>query len=237
MNTQGSRIAIIHNGSPLFTGDAGSGESNIRKWIIENDWLEAIVALPTELFYNTGIATYIWVVTNNKPAKRRGKIQLIDGTSFFVKMRKSLGSKRNFIPEDGINKITEIYTSFNSGNDCRIFNNNELGYTKVTVERPLLDKNGKIVTDKQGNKKIDSSLRDYEKIPLTDDIDDYFKKEVLPHVPDAWMDRDKDKVGYEINFTKYFYEYKPLRPLEEIKKDILDLEDETEGILSEVLGL
>ena len=235
MEPTGSRIAIIHNGSPLFTGDAGSGESNIRKWIIENDWLEAIVALPTELFFNTGIATYIWMVTNKKPKHRRGKIQLINAVGFFQKMRKSLGSKRNYITDEQIREITDIYTKYKDGENCKVFDNEDFGYTKVVVERPTMKK-GKVVKDKKGNPKPDTSLRDYEKIPLKDDIDVYFEREVLPHVPDAWMDRTKDKVGYEINFTKYFYKYKPLRSLDEIKADILALEQETEGLLKEILA-
>ncbi len=235
MDDSGSRIAIIFNGSPLFTGDAGSGESNIRKWIIENDWLEAIVALPTELFYNTGIATYIWIVTNRKPERRKGKVQLINAVDYYQKMRKSLGNKRNYITDEQIEDITNIYTSFTEGENCKIFDNEDFGYTKVTVERPTVSENGKIQKDKLGNPKPDSSLRDYEKIPLKDDIDEYFKKEVLPHVNDAWMDRNKDKIGYEISFNKYFYKYQPLRSLGDIKKDILALEKETEGLLNEVL--
>jgi len=234
MEDKGSRIAIIHNGSPLFTGDAGGGESDIRKWIIENDWLEAIIALPTELFYNTGIATYIWIVTNKKPKHRKDKVQLVNAVGFNKKMRKSLGSKRNYITDEQIQQITDIYTSFEDGENCKIFDNADFGYTKVTVERPEIKK-GKVVKDKQGNSKPDSSLRDYEKIPLKQDVDEYFAKEVLPHVPDAWMDRSKDKVGYEINFTKYFYKYTPLRPLADIKADILALENETEGLLKEIL--
>jgi len=230
----GGRLAIIHNGSPLFTGDAGSGESNIRKWIIENDWLEAIVALPTELFFNTGIATYIWIVTNKKPDLRKGKVQLINAVDFFQKMRKSLGSKRNYINDAQIQDITKIYIAFEEGEHCKIFDNADFGYIKVTVEKPLVE-NGKTVTNKKGNPKPDTKLRDYEKIPLKDDIDAYFEREVLPHVPDAWMDRNKDKKGYEINFTKYFYKYTPLRPLEDIKADILALEKETEGLLKEIL--
>lgn len=235
MDDSGSRIAIIFNGSPLFTGDAGSGESNIRKWIIENDWLEAIVALPTELFYNTGIATYIWIVTNRKPERRKGKVQLINAVDYYQKMRKSLGNKRNYITDEQIEDITNIYTSFTEGENCRIFDNEDFGYTKVTVERPTVSENGKIQKDKLGNPKPDSSLRDYEKIPLKDDIAEYFKREVLPHVSDAWMDRNKDKIGYEISFNKYFYKYQKLRSLEDIKKDILALEKETEGLLNEVL--
>lgn len=230
---KGSRIAIIHNGSPLFTGDAGSGESNIRKWIIESDWLEAIVALPTQIFYNTGIPTYIWIVTNNKPGHRKGKVQLINALHKYRKMRKGLGDKRNYIADEQTKEITEIYTSYEDSEYCKIFNNEDFGYTKVTVERPLVE-NGEIVTDSRGNPKPDTSLRDYEKVPLKQDVDEYFTKEVLPHVPDAWMDRSKDKVGYELNFTKYFYQYKPLRPLQEIKADILVLENETEGLLKEI---
>ncbi|MGR3309284.1 MAG: type I restriction-modification system subunit M [Candidatus Brocadiales bacterium] len=234
MESRGSRIAIIFNGSPLFTGDAGSGESNIRKWIIENDWLETIIALPTELFYNTGIATYIWIVTNRKPKRRRGKVQLINAVDYYKKMRKSLGKKRNYITDEQIKEITDIYTCFEEGEKCKIFDNDDFGYTKFTVERPLND-NGRVVSDKSGRPKPDTSLRDYEKIPLKGNIDKYFVQEVRPHVPDAWMDRSKDKVGYEINFTKYFYKYKPLRSLEEIKADILTLEGETEGLIKEIL--
>ena len=234
MEPTGSRIAIIFNGSPLFTGDAGSGESNIRKWIIENDWLEAIVAMPTELFYNTGIATYIFIVTNNKPAHRKGKVQLINAVDFYQKMRKSLGNKRNYITDEQIEQISKIYTQFEPGEYCKIFDNDDFGFTKVTVERPLME-DGKIQLDSNGDPKPDSNLRDYEKIPLKQDIDDYFEREVKPHVPDAWMDRGKDKIGYEINFTKYFYKYQLLRSLDEIKADILALEGETEGLLKEIL--
>jgi len=233
MDASGSRIAIIFNGSPLFTGDAGSGESNIRKWIIENDWLEAVVALPTELFYNTGIATYIWIVTNKKSKKRKGKVQLINAIDFCQKMKKSLGNKRNFITEEQIKKVTELFTSFKEDELVRIFDNDDFGYTKVTVERPML-KNGKPVKDKKGGVQADPQLRDSESIPLKENIEDYFKREVLPHVPDAWMDRDKDKIGYEISFTKYFYKYTPLRPSKDIQSDILKLEIETEGLLEQI---
>ena len=236
MESKGSRIAIVFNGSPLFTGDAGSGESNIRKWIIENDWLEAIVALPTAMFFNTGIATYVWFVTNRKPEKRKGKIQLINAVEMFQKMRKSLGNKRNYISDEQIGQITEIYTRFEEGENCKIFDNEYFGYTKITVERPLRE-NGEIVRDSKGKPKPNSSLRDYEKVPLTEDVNEYFEREVKPHVPDAWMDRTKDKVGYEINFTKYFYKYKPLRPSEEIKMDILELEMETQGLLNEIFEI
>jgi type I restriction enzyme M protein len=238
MEPRGSRIAIIFNGSPLFTGDAGSGESNIRKWLIENDWLEAIIALPTELFYNTGIATYIWIVSNRKPERRIGKVQLINAVGYYNKMRKSLGNKRNYVSEAQIQELTGIYTRFEEGENCKIFDNDYFGYNKITVERPKLMEHGEIVRDKvlRGKPKPDTSLRDYEKVPLNDDVDEYFDREVKPHAADAWMDRSKDKVGYEISFTKYFYEYKPLRALKEIKADILALEGETEGLLKEIMG-
>ena len=235
MEAGGSRIAIIFNGSPLFTGDAGSGESNIRKWIIENDRLEAVVAMPTDLFYNTGIATYIWIVTNRKPARRRGKVQLLNAVDFSESMRKSLGSKRKYFTDAHIEQITALYADFAEGPQCKIFDNDDFGYTKVTVERPLLE-GGQPVLNRDGTPKADTSLRDYEKIPLKDDVDAYFAREVLPHVPDAWMERDKDKIGYEISFTKYFYEYQPLRSLDAIKADILALEKETDGLLGEILS-
>jgi type I restriction enzyme M protein len=233
MQPQGSRIAVIFNGSPLFTGDADSGESNIRKWIIENDWLEAIVALPTEMFFNTGIATYIWIVSNKKSAKRKGKVQLINAVDFYEKM-KGLGNKRCFISDQQIQDVTSLFKSFKEGEHCKIFDNEDFGYTKVTVERPLVEK-GKIVKDKQGNPKPDASLRDFERIPLKEDVDVYFKREVLPHVPDAWMDRTKDKIGCEISLTRYFYKYQPLRSTADIRKDILALEVETEGMLKDIL--
>ncbi len=240
--SNGSRIAIVFNGSPLFTGAAGSGESEIRRWIIENDMLEAIVALPDQLFYNTGISTYVWVVTNRKNKQRKGKIQLINATSFFRKMSRSLGNKRNELGEEDIKRVAEIYGNFRKSKYCKIFNNSDFGYSRITVERPLME-NDKVVTDKKGNPKPDPKLRDYENVPLKKgqiestekDIHEYMEKEVLPHVPDAWVDHSKTKVGYEINFTKYFYEYKPLRSLEEIRADILALEKETEGMLREIV--
>jgi type I restriction enzyme M protein len=237
MEAGGSRIAIIFNGSPLFTGDAGSGESDIRKWIIENDMLEAVVAMPMDLFYNTGIATYIWVVTNRKPKHRQGKVQLVNAIDFYESMRKNLGSKRKFFTDEHIRQITEIFTTFAESKVSRIFDNTDFGYTKVTVERPLKTEQPGLpgLKGAGGQPKPDPALRDTEKIPLKDDIEAYFAREVLPHVPDAWMDRSKDKVGYEISFTKYFYEYKPLRSLAEIKADILALEAETDGLLGEIL--
>ncbi len=232
----GSRIGIVLNGSPLFTGGAGSGESNIRKWIIENDMLEAIIALPDQLFYNTGISTYVWIVTNHKAKKRKGKVQLINATPFFKKMARSLGNKRNEISPVQIKDITKLYGAFKENEYCKIYPNNFFGYNRITVERPSYDPKGKPVKDKNGNFKADSSLRDYENISLQEDIKEYFKREVLPHVPDAWIEESKTKVGYEINFTKYFYQYKPLRSLAEIRKDILALEQETDGLIKEIIN-
>lgn len=230
----GSRIGIVLNGSPLFSGGAGSGESNIRKWIIENDMLEAIIGLPDQLFYNTGIFTYLWFVTNKKDKKRKGKIQLINAVGMFEKMTKSLGNKRNVISETQIEDITRIYGEFTEGEFCKIFDNNDFGYSRIVVERPLLE-NDKVVLDKKGKPKADASLRDNEDVPLKESIDDYFKREVLPHVPNAWIDHSKTKVGFEINFTRYFYKYKPLRSLDEIRADILKLEQETDGMIKTIL--
>ena len=237
MEPKGSRLAIVFNGSPLFTGDAGSGESEIRRWIIEHDWLEAVVALPTELFYNTGIATYLWIVTNRKPERRRGKVQLVDASGIATKMRKSLGNKRNYLTDAQIDEVVGLYAAFAEGERVRIFDNEDFGYTKVRVERPERTKKGEVKRDKAGEPKPDSALRDYERVPLKEDVDAYFEREVLPHVPDAWMDRSADKVGYEINFTRYFYQYEKLRSVEEITKEILALDAETEGMLREVLAV
>ncbi|MBK7105535.1 MAG: SAM-dependent DNA methyltransferase [Ignavibacteriae bacterium] len=329
----GSRIAIVFNGSPLFAGGAGSGESEIRKWIIEHDWLEAIIALPNDMFYNTGIATYIWVVTNRKRKERKGKIQLINsnGEKFYCKMTPSLGNKRNYIDDNQIDQISKLYGEFTENEFCKIYDNNEFGFWRITVERPLrlnfqiseerinnlkeelgfinlakskkkgeaglkeieegellqnsilelLNKNvsenlcknrdeftsfitnlfekaelklnstiqklllsalsekdetAEICKDKNGNSEPDTDLRDFENVPLKDNIEEYFKREVLPHVPDAWIDETKTKIGYEINFTKYFYVYKPLRNLEDIKQDLLKLETESENLLKDILN-
>ena len=235
MESKGSRIGIVFNGSPLFTGDSGSGETEIRKWIIENDWLEGIVSLPDQLFFNTGISTYIWIVTNKKSKRRGGKIQLIDGSSFFVQMKKSLGNKRKEITEENRNTILEHYQNYKENEYTKIYPNEYFGYTKVTIEQPLIE-NGKVVKDKNGKPKPDTSKRDYERVPLLDNIEEYYQREVKPHLPDSWMDRVKDKVGYEINFTKYFYQYKPLRSLKEITQDLLKLDEEIEGKMKEILS-
>ncbi|MBT7237646.1 SAM-dependent DNA methyltransferase [Candidatus Woesearchaeota archaeon] len=321
-----SRIAVITNGSPLFTGDAGSGESDIRKWVIEGDLIEAIIALPSQMFYKTGIGTYIWILTNEKPTERVGKIQLIDATSKFKKMRKSLGSKRQYISPEDIKEILEYYETFKPSKNIKIFDNEEFGYTKVIVERPLQlnycvneerlenlysysafsklsesknknpdeklkeeeegkakqeeiikalksigdktyknwnefeelvkkslknikltpafikniilklsehDETAEYVLDAKGKKQADSNLRDSEKIPLKEDIQEYFDREVKPYYPDAWMDRKKDKIGYELNFTQYFYKYVPPRLLEEIESDIKKVTDEIAELVKE----
>ncbi len=233
----GSRIAIIHNGSPLFTGDAGSGPSDIRKYIFERDLLEAIVALPNDIFYNTGIATYIWVLSNKKAGtKREGKVQLINANGLYEKRRKALGNKRNDIPESAIAEITQIYGDFRETEISKIFNNDDFGYTKITVERPLRGEDGELVL-KNGKKQPDTSLRDTENVPLTENIQDYFKREVLPFAPDAWIDEKKSKVGYEIPFTRYFYKYEVPQPSAEIMAEILELEKELEGSLQEVFDI
>ena len=337
---QGSRIAEVHNGSSLFTGDAGQGESNIRRWIMENDWLEAIIALPLNIFYNTGIATYIWVLTNRKPAPRQGKVQLIDATAIFQPLRKNLGKKNCELSDDQIQQITEMFLAFQETEQSKIFPNEALGYWKVTVDRPLrlatdlsseklerfekachaakeeplahlvrrvakvlgpgphldfnvvmaaceadadkhdvnltakrlkllqaeltetdaaaapvirkIHKPGKAAADPlhglyevevDGKPRVveyepDSSLRDTEQVPLLEEggIEAFFRREVLPHVPDAWIDPDKTQVGYEISFTRHFYKPQPLRTLEEIRADLLALQAESEGLLEQIVG-
>lgn len=327
----GTRLAIVFNGSPLFTGSAGSGESEIRRWVIENDWLEGIVALPDQLFYNTGIYTYLWIVTNRKEQPRRGKIQLVDATTFFRKMRRSLGQKRHEIGEDQRNEITRLYGEFQENELVRIFDNTDFGYRRITVERPLMlnfeasrerierleqtpafmklatskkrkdtkaaqaeiaegsklqksilsvlssltsngvvksreafaeilrqvfreaglkvpaplfkailialaerDETADVCKDSKGNPEPDTELHDHENVPLKEDVDEYVKREVLPHVPDAWLDESRTKVGYEINFNRYFYKYTPPRPLEEIETDLTKIEKEIARMLQEV---
>lgn len=231
----GSRIGIVLNGSPLFTGNAGSGESEIRKWIIENDWLETIVALPTDMFYNTGISTYIWIVSNNKKPARRGKVQLINGMEFYQKMRKSLGSKRKELRPEDIERISALYRDFAETTESRIFDNADFGYATITVERPQRDAQGKVIKDSKKHPKADTSLRDTENVPLKENIQAYFDREVLPHVPDAWIDESKTKIGYEVPFSRYFYEYTPPRPLEEIDDELQTLGREIMGLLTEVV--
>jgi type I restriction enzyme M protein len=235
MNPKGARIAIVFSCSPLFTGQAGQGVSNIRKWIIENDLLEGIVALPNQLFYNTGINTYIWLLNNNKRPKRKGKIQLVNAVEYYRDMKRSLGEKRHEIAEEQIDKITQIFCNYEDTEISKIFDNKDFGYTRIQVERPQRDEDGNIITDSKGKPKPDTNLRDYENVPLKEDIKEYFNREVIPHVPDAWIDHSKQKVGYTINFTRYFYQYKPLRPTEEIKKDILEIEKDLEDKIHQLL--
>ena len=235
MKPTGSRAAIIHNGSPLFTGDAGSGPSEIRRYLLENDLLEAIIALPNDIFYNTGIATYIWVLSNKKAGNRKGKVQLINANGLFEKRRKALGNKRNDISEEQIAEITRVYGDFTENEISKIFSNEEFGYSKITVERPLKDENGEPVL-KKGKPQPDTALRDTENVPLTENIQAYFEREVLPFAPDAWIDENKTKVGYEIPFTRYFYKYEAPRPSAEIMAEILELEKELDGSLEEIFS-
>lgn len=308
----GSRIGIVLNGSPLFTGGAGSGESEIRKWIIENDWLEAIIGLPTDMFYNTGISTYVWIVSNRKSQERKGKIQLVDAREMYVKMRKSLGSKRNELSPEHIETISRIYGSFEESETSKIFDNSDFGYRTITVERPLKlnfqasservsslddmkefkkkdtllqnvknslssidstmifrnreefvseleeaffksgvslkpnemkavlkalserDQSADVCKDRKGRPEPDAELRDTENVPLNEDVEDYFKREVIPYVPEAWIDHSKTKVGYEIPFTRHFYKYVPPRPLEEIDEDLKKLGKEIIDLLGEI---
>ena len=229
----GSRVAIVHNGSPLFTGDAGSGPSDIRKYLLESDLLEAIIALPNDIFYNTGIATYIWVLSNNKEKRRMGKVQLINANGLYEKRRKSLGNKRNDIPKTAIDEIAKIYGDFCENKLSKIFKNEDFGYRKVVVERPLRDESGKPIL-KKGKVQADPKLRDTENIPLSEDVAEYMKREVLPYAPDAWIDESKTKIGYEIPFTRYFYEYTPPVPSEELKREILQIESELKGSIGRI---
>ncbi|PZR18332.1 MAG: restriction endonuclease subunit M [Archangium gephyra] len=230
----GSRFGIVLNGSPLFTGGAGSGESEIRRYMLENDLVEAIIGLPTDMFYNTGISTYVWIVTNRKDSHRKGKVQLIDGGEFFQKMRKSLGSKRKELGQEHIDDLTKLF------HDCknvtrkgvpisRVFKNEEFGYRTITVERPLRDEKGEVVVGQKGKGKgkpvPNADLRDTENVPLAEDVEAYFKREVLPHAPDAWIDEEKTKVGYEIPFNRHFYVFKPPRPLSEIDAELKGVTD------------
>ena len=282
----GSRIAEVHNGSSLFTGDAGQGESNIRRWIIENDWLEAIVALPLNMFYNTGIATYIWVLSNRKPAHRQGKVQLIDATQWFRPLRKNLGSKNCELSDEDIRRICDVFLAFKDTEQSKIFPNEAFGSWKVTVERPLrlqridpgrsytakeikalkdegersetgtpvirrVHKTGTQPDQMRGLFQValdgkptvveyepDTDLRDSEQVPLLHEggIEAFLGREVLPYTPDTWYGPSSVKIGYEISFTRHFYKPQPLRPLEEIRADILALERETEGLLTEIIG-
>jgi type I restriction enzyme M protein len=239
----GSRFGIVLNGSPLFTGGAESGESEIRRYVLENDLVEAIIGLPTDMFYNTGISTYVWIVSNRKPKARKGKVQLIDASSFWQKMRKSLGSKRKELSPDHIDDITKLFGKFKEVTRdgvpiSRIFKNEDFGYRTITVERPQKDEKGKVVLAEKGKAKgkpvPDANLRDTENVPLNEDVETYFKREVLPHAPDAWIDHEKTKVGFEIPFNRHFYVFKPPRPLSEIDAELKGV---TDRILEMIGGL
>ncbi len=256
----GSRFGIVLNGSPLFTGNAGSGESEIRRYVLENDLLEAIIGLPTDMFYNTGISTYIWIVTNRKPRNRKGKVQLIDASAMWQKMRKSLGSKRKELSPEHIEEITRLFgdcqevhvdpeshkpvsrKALAAGSPAvpisRLFKNEAFGYRTITVERPLRDESGNIVKATKGKLKgkpqPDANLRDTENVPLSEDVETYFKREVLPHASDAWIDHEKTKVGYEIPFNRHFYVFKPPRELAEIDAELKIV---TDRILTMIGGL
>ena len=222
------KMAIIQNGSPLFSGAAGSGESEIRRYIIENDWLEAIIQLPTDLFYNTGISTYIWVINKNKDVLRRGKVQLIDASNCYINRRKNIGNKRKDLDKDARHLILKAYFDFtnkeyvenNMKVESKVFDNDDFGFRRITVETPLYDENNNIVKDKKGNIKPDLSKRDYENIPLKENVEEYFKNEVLEYNPDAWIDDKKTQLGYEIPFTRYFYKFKEPESSEVIEKRI-----------------
>jgi len=233
----GSRIASVHNGSALFTGDAGSSESGIRQYILENDLLECIIQLPNDMFYNTGITTYIWLLTNVKEERRKGKVQLINASSegFYQKMRKNLGDKRVEFKPEHILTIQEMYFAFEENEYSKIFDNEDFGFYQITVHHPERDEKGNIITDSKGKPKSDSSLKDTENVPMKESIAEYFKREVLPFAPDAWYDKDKMKIGYEIPFSKHFYQYIPLRNLETIAQEIFDIEKETDGLLKEIV--
>ncbi|MBI4941417.1 class I SAM-dependent DNA methyltransferase [Kineosporia sp. R_H_3] len=242
----GGRAGIVLNGSPLFTGGAGSGPSEIRRWLLENDLVDAIVALPMNMFYNTGISTYVWILDNAKPAERIGKVQLIDGSGYYTKMRKNLGDKSRELSAADRDAIVKLYADYAETDHARIFTTDSFGYWAITVERPLLDDASSPVIDRKGNPKADAKLRDTENIPFAyggnslgaDGRDDviaaYFEAEVRPHVPDAWIDYTKTKVGYEVPFTRHFYVYTPPRPLEEIDADLNKLVEEIMDLLRQV---
>lgn len=236
MKPEGSKIAIIHNGSALFKGDAGSGESEIRRYVIENDLLDCIIQLPNDLFYNTGIATYIWILNNKKPEHRQGKIQLINANNLYKKMRKSLGNKRNEMSrEKHIDKITEVYGDFVENEISKIYDNDFFGYRKVTVLQAKVDENGCKIKNKKGEYVQDKDKgTDTEIIPLQEDIHDYMEREVLPFAPNSYIDNSKTKIGYEISFTKYFYKYHEPRATKEIMAEILELDRKLDGVLKEI---
>lgn len=234
MKPEGSKIAIVHNGSALFKGDAGSGESEIRRYVIENDLLDCIIQLPNDMFYNTGIATYIWILSNKKPGHRVGKVQLINASDFYNKMRKNLGSKRNELSKEHIDNITKIYGDFVENEYSKIFENEYFGYRKVIVLQPELNDDGTPKKNKKGEYIPNKELTDTENIPLQETIEDYMNREVIPFAKYAYIDESKTKIGYEISFTKYFYKYQEPRKTEEIMNEILELDRKLDGVLKEL---
>ena len=234
MKPEGSKVAIVHNGSALFKGDAGSGESEIRRYVIENDLLDCIIQLPNDMFYNTGIATYIWILSNKKAGHRVGKVQLINASEFYNKMRKNLGSKRNELSEEHIYNITKIYGDFVENEYSKIFENEYFGYRKVTVLQPELNEDGTPKKNKNGEYIPNKELTDTENIPLQETIEDYMNREVIPFAKYAYIDESKTKIGYEISFTKYFYKYQEPRTTKEIMNEILELDKKLDGVLKEI---
>ena len=234
MKPEGSKIAIVHNGSALFKGDAGSGESEIRRYVIENDLLDCIIQLPNDMFYNTGIATYIWILSNKKPGHRVGKVQLINASEFYNKMRKNLGSKRNELSKEHIDNITKIYGDFVENEYSKIFENEYFGYRKVTVLQPELNDDGTPKKNKKGEYIPNKELTDTENIPLQETIEEYMNREVIPFAKYAYIDESKTKIGYEISFTKYFYKYHEPRKTEDIMNEILELDRKLDGVLKEL---
>lgn len=234
MKPEGSKIAIVHNGSALFKGDAGSGESEIRRYVIENDLLDCIIQLPNDMFYNTGIATYIWILSNKKPGHRVGKVQLINASEFYNKMRKNLGSKRNELSKEHIDNITKIYGDFVENDYSKIFENEYFGYRKVTVLQPELNDDGTPKKNKKGEYIPNKELTDTENIPLQETIEEYMNREVIPFAKYAYIDESKTKIGYEISFTKYFYKYQEPRKTEDIMNEILELDKKLDGVLKEL---
>lgn len=233
----GSRIASVHNGSALFTGDAGSGESGIRQYILENDLLESVIQLPNDIFYNTGISTYLWIISNVKDKKRKGKVQLINASSknFYERRNKNLGEKKVELKPDHILNIQNLYFDFEENEYSKIFDTADFGSFQIPVFQPMKDKDGNVLKDSKEKPKSDSSLKDVENIPMKEDIQNYFNREVLPFIPDAWYETKGVKVSYEIPFNKYFYDFTALRGLDTISKDILKLEEETDGLLKEII--
>ena len=234
MKPEGSKIAIVHNGSALFKGDAGSGESEIRRYVIENDLLDCIIQLPNDMFYNTGIATYIWILSNKKPGHRVGKVQLINASEFYNKMRKNLGSKRNELSKEHIDNITKIYGDFVENEYSKIFENEYFGYRKVIVLQPELNEDGTPRKNKKGEYIPNKELTDTENIPLQETIEEYMNREVIPFAKYAYIDESKTKIGYEISFTKYFYKYQEPRKTEDIMNEILELDRKLDGVLREL---